>query len=423
MSRKILYILIGTGFALQLLSPIHFRELMDHDESNVSNPALSKQSPIDQLRALLPTSQTFSCMRTFVKRNIEPQHFKTIITNHIRLNQISFSKLPGWNDGDVKKSLVAFQRSCEMFLKQNPSQVIGSQHIKLKVKDWHPACQAALSLQTQDDDRARSFFEDWFYPVEFSKQKSAHGLFTGYYMPRVKGSLTKTKQYSTPIYGLPHQRYLSHLTREKIDNGALGHNAPVIAWINSPVERLFMEIEGAGVVELPNGKRLYLGYAGENGAPYTSIGSILIKQGVFNRHNASKNGIKKYLESRPRVANHILHQNKSFVFFQNMEQSIALGAQGMGLTPGYSLAVDKKWVPLGAPLWLATSIPANQSNNTKTFQRLMVAQDTGGAIKGLMRGDIYWGSGKKASYLGEHMKNTGSYWLLLPKNAFNRLAA
>ena len=353
-----------------------------------------------------------------------PPVLKTVVTKKMTLKQIAFTQLPGWNNAAVKKSLSAFQLSCKMFSKQKLTQSVGSQHINLQVKDWHPACQEALSLHPSDDMTAKKFFEKWFYPIELKTKKAAQGLFTGYYMPRLKGNLQKTRQFNTPIYGLPRQtKHLSRFTREKIDQGGLANTAPVIAWINSPVERLFLEVEGAGVIQLPNGKKLYLGYAGENGAPYTSIGSVLIKKGIFTKNNASKNSIKRYLESRPEKAATILHQNKSFVFFRSLKESIALGAQGMGLTPGYSLAIDKEWVPIGAPLWLSTSIPEQQHDNTKKFQRLMIAQDTGGAIKGLMRGDIYWGSGEKATYLGEHMKNTGHYWLFLPKRTFDRLAA
>ena len=251
-------------------------------------------------------------------------------------------------------------------------------------------------------------------------------------MPQLKVNLTRTEKYNTPIYGLPSD--LHHITttptkksgdyytRAEIDNGALVKKAPVIAWINSPVERLFLEIEGSGVIQLSNGKNLYLGYAGENGAPYTSIGNVLIKKGILTKDNASKPVIKRYLESQPKQGNTILNKNKSFVFFEDLKQPIAQGVKGMTLTPGYSLAIDKKWIPMGAPLWLTTTVPNQKNDNESQFQRLMIAQDTGGAINGLMRGDIYWGSGEKATYLGEHMKNEGRYWLLLPKEAIHRLA-
>lgn len=342
--------------------------------------------------------------------------------NKLSLTQISYDKLPGWDKANLKKSLSAFQLSCKTFIKQKPNHAVGSQHLNIKAGDWQPACLAALEVNDISEENARSFFEKWFHPIEFEQKKPAPGLFTGYYMPQMKGSLTRTANFTTPIYGLPKHLSLNKFTREAIDNGALKKKAPVIAWIKSPVDRLFLEIEGSGVIKLTNGKSIYLGYAGENGAPYTSIGSVLIRKGIMTRDNASKPAIKRYLETHPKIADDILHKNKSFVFFESLKEQMALGAQGMALTPGYSLAVDKRWIPLGAPLYLDTNKPEGKQEKEQHMQRLMIAQDTGGAIRGLMRGDIYWGSGKIASFLGEHMKNKGHYWLLLPKSVFNKLA-
>lgn len=350
---------------------------------------------------------------------------KNISRNNLNLKKVSFEELPGWNNADVKNSLLAFQTSCKVFLKQKPSHPVGSHYINLHAKDWHPACKAALLIDSISEATARTFFEKWFNPVEFAKkEKHIHSLFTGYYMPQLKGSLTRTEKYNTPIYGLPKDLKWKkpNYTREQIDNGVLKRKAPVIAWIDSPAERQFLEIEGSGVIKLTSGKNLYLGYAGENGAPYTSIGGVLIKNGIMTKHNASKRAIISYLKNHPSRANTILHRNKSFVFFENLKQPVALGVKGIALTPGYSLAIDRKWIPIGAPLWLATKSPQAQSDKEKKFQRLMIAQDTGGAIRGLMRGDVFWGSGKKARFLGEHMKNEGRYWLLLPKHLFDRFS-
>ncbi|WP_058535901.1 murein transglycosylase A [Legionella saoudiensis] len=351
----------------------------------------------------------------------KPIKVKRKISSNLALSSVSFEELPGWDTADVKKSLLAFQLSCKTFLKKEPSHPIGSQHIKLKAGDWHPACKAAVAIETVSEDIARTFFEKWFHPIKFEQKKPVKGLFTGYYMPQIKGGLKKTSKYSTPIYGLP-KRGGRNKTRAQIDNGALKKKAPVIAWIHSPIERLFLEIEGSGVILLPDGKSIYLGYAGENGAPYTSVAKILINKGIMTRDNASKEAIIRYLEAHPQKAKEIMHQNKSFVFFESLKKPMALGAQGMALTPGYSLAVDKKWIPLGAPLWLSTTRPEKDQDEEKRLQRLMIAQDTGGAIRGFMRGDIYWGSGKMAAFWGEHMKNKGRYWLLLPKHILKQFA-
>ncbi|MFI4918576.1 MAG: murein transglycosylase A [Legionellales bacterium] len=426
MNCKLKSILISvTCFALSFFWPLHLQP------EKIQRPtAPSKKVPSKDAPAIKNTVTT-----AVIKR----QRLKTVAVNNNAANNISlmkvpFTELPGWDDADVKKSFIAFQNSCETFLKQDPGHSVGSIHINVKAGDWHPACAAALSIKSVTEDSARVYFEKWFNPIKFEQKKPAHGLFTGYYMPRLEGSLKRTTEFSTPIYALPktltwntnktrrHQKARINYTREQIDNGALGKKAPVIAWINSPVERLFLEIEGSGVIKLPSGENLYVSYAGENGAPYTSIGSVLIKKGLMTRNNASKAAIKRYLENHPSKMNAILHQNKSFVFFQSLKEPAAMGAKGMSLTPGYSLAIDKKWIPMGAPLWLDTKKPNQQNNKDKAFHRLMIAQDTGGAIRGLMRGDIYWGAGKKAAFLGEHMKNTGRYWLLLPKYAINRLA-
>ncbi|MBA2657454.1 MAG: MltA domain-containing protein [Tatlockia sp.] len=349
-----------------------------------------------------------------------------ITINQVALKKIPFEELPGWNETDIKNSLIAFQNSCKIFLKQDPSHKVGSRYINIQAKDWQPACREAAAIDAVSEDGAKEFFKKWFHPVEFTQRKPVEGLFTGYYMPQLKGSLTRTKEYNTPIYSMPSDLHWpsskrAYFTREQIDSGALKKKAAVIAWINSPVERSLLETEGAGIINLTSGKNLYLGYAGENGAHYTSLSSVLIKKGLMTPSNASKTALIQYFKRHPNNVNAFLHKNKSFVFFEDLKQPEALGALDMTLTPGYSLAIDKKWIPLGSPLWLTTKKPLENSEKMNNFNRLVIAQDTGGAIRGLMRGDIYWGSGKKAIFLGEHMKNKGRFWLLLPKHIFEKL--
>ncbi|ARG97371.1 murein transglycosylase A [Legionella micdadei] len=364
----------------------------------------------------------------------------------IVLKQKSFEQLPGWRTAKVKKSLLAFQISCKAFLKQDPEQLVGSEHITLKAKDWQPACRAALAINPISETAAREFFQQWFTPVEFNNNQPVRGLFTGYYMALLHGSRTKSKEYNVPIYGLPSNlvtinlglfdpsfknrrivgriagnQILPYYTRAQINNGAITEKAPVLLWVNSHIDRLFLEIQGSGTVQLDDGSQVHLGYAGENGAPYTSIARVLIDQGVMTKDNASMQHIKRYLEQNPEQMHKVLNQNKSFVFFHYLKDEAALGSQGVALTPGYSLAIDKKWIPLGAPLWLNTTRPDLNPDQEKAFQRLMIAQDTGGAIKGLVRGDVYWGAGEKATFIAGHMKNPGHYWLLLPNHTITKL--
>ncbi|CDZ79111.1 Membrane-bound lytic murein transglycosylase A precursor [Legionella massiliensis] len=360
----------------------------------------------------------------------------------IYLKQRTFNELPGWDNAKVKKSLLAFQVSCKTFIRQDPEEFVGSEYIDLKAKDWQPACHEALAIHPISEKSARKFFQQWFTPVEFNDKEPVRGLFTGYYMAFLHGSKTKTKEFNVPIYGLPsnlisinlelfdpslkNRRFIGRVaggqvvpyyTRAEINKGAIAKKAEVLVWVNSHVDRLFLEIQGSGTVELEDGSRIYVGYAGQNGAPYTAIAKVLIDKGVMTRDNASMQHIKSYLEAHPEEMDKVLNQNKSFVFFRELKEDAALGAQGVALTPGYSLAVDRKWIPLGAPLWLKTTRPGiKDPDDAQELQRLMIAQDTGGAIRGLVRGDVYWGSGDRATYIAGHMKNKGHYWLLLPRH-------
>jgi membrane-bound lytic murein transglycosylase A len=360
---------------------------------------------------------------------------------------VTFKQLPGWQSADLKKSLVTFQTSCRAFVKQNPEQVVGTDHINLQVKDWQPACYAALKINPVTENDAKSFFQEWFSPVEFFDKETGPGLFTGYYVPTIKGSYTKSKEFSVPLYETPDDLITSDLglffndlknrrvvgrlvksklvpyyTRAQINAGALKGKANVLVWINSPIDRLFLEIQGSGLIELEDGSRLSVGYDAQNGMPYTAIAGVLIKKGVMTKDNASMQAIKRYLTEHPKQLHPVINQNKSFVFFRKMGQDIALGSQGVSLTAGYSLAIDKQWIPMGTPLWLNTTRPdSNSPDKSKPMQRLMIAQDTGGAIRGKIRGDVFWGAGERATLIAGHMKNSGHYWLLLPKHTLPRL--
>lgn len=361
--------------------------------------------------------------------------------------QVGFNQLPGWSDAELKKSLLTFQTSCRAFVKQDPEQIVGTDKISLQAKDWQPACKAALTISPVTDITAKQFFQEWFAPVEFYGDQPVKGLFTGYYMPSIKGSYTKTDEYKVPIYETPSNlvvvdlglfipnlknrriigriagnKIVPYYTREQINNGAIKDTARVLLWIKSPIDRLFLEIQGSGIIELEDGKTLYVGYDAQNGAPYTPIAGVLIKKGIMTKHNASMQAIKKYLEAHPKEMDKTINQNKSFVFFRKLSLEAALGSQGVALTPGYSLAIDRDWIPMGAPLWLNTTRPDSKNPDvSKPLQRLMVAQDTGGAIRGKVRGDVFWGGGKNATLIAGHMKNEGHYWILLPRHALSRL--
>lgn len=366
--------------------------------------------------------------------------------DELHLKKTPYSQLPGWTAADTKQSLQAFLISCNTLLKQAPDTAVGSQYIPLTTQDWYPACRAARLVNVNSNKHTKAFFERWFQPVEFYNHKPVEGLFTGYYVPLLHGSLTKTIRDNIPVYGLPknmitvdlslfrselqhksisgrlkNNKLVPFYTREEINQGYISKTADVLAWVDSQIDLLFMEIQGSGIIQLRDGSHLVVGYAGQNGAPYTAIGRVLINQGVMTKENASMQRIRDYLESHPEQIETILNHNKSFVFFQKLPQKGVEGVQKIVLTPGYSLAVDRYWVPIGVPIWLNTTRPDPHSNQQKKLQRLMIAQDTGGAIRGMVRGDVFWGDGDRATEIAGKMKNRGYYWLLLPRGVVERL--
>lgn len=376
-----------------------------------------------------------------------PIQKERLLISHPLFKTVAFHDLPGWNSAQLHKSFAAFKTSCKAFIKQNPDKDVGTEDIPITVKDWQPMCLEALKIETINQKTAKQFFQKWFAPMEFFDKSTGPGLFTGYYVPAIKGSLTQSKEFNVPIYETPNDLITSDLglffndlknrklagrlvknklipyyTRAQINQGAIEGKAKVLVWINSPIDRLFLEIQGSGLIELENGENLSIGYDAQNGMPYTAIAGVLIKKGVMTRDNASMQAIKRYLTEHSDQMHKIINQNKSFVFFRKMAAGIALGAQGVSLTPGYSLAVDRQWIPLGTPLWLNTSRPNPKNPElNNSMQRLMIAQDTGGAIKGKIRGDVFWGGGERATVMAGHMKNPGHYWLLLPKETVIRL--
>ena len=360
----------------------------------------------------------------------------------LKIEPRSFSELPGWQSTQALVSLRTFQVSCRYLLKQPPSQPVGNRWFGLQAKDWYPACAAASNLVSPSEAEAKQFFETWFQPVEFATGQALTGLFTGYYLPSIPASLNKTQAYSVPIYGVPnnliqinlrdfdpalparklvgrlhHKQLLPFYSRKEVDEGAIANTAPILAYVHTSFERLLIEIQGSATLSLNDGTRLHLGYAAKNGLPYTPIGRVLIERKILPADKVSLQSIRAYLNSHPEEQEEIIHQNRSFVFFEILPEAGAFGTQGTPLTQGYSLAVDPEWVPLGMPVWLSTTYPDPHSNTQHTFHRLMIAQDTGGAIKGIVRGDIYWGDSDEAAEIAGKMRSRGRYWLLVPNLA------
>ncbi|MDP2193500.1 MAG: MltA domain-containing protein, partial [Alphaproteobacteria bacterium] len=239
------------------------------------------------------------------------------------------------------------------------------------------------------------------------------GLFTGYYEPILRGSLKKHGRYQTPLYKKPADSYLATLPRKDIVRGALKNKGLELVYVDDPIDAFFLQIQGSGRVQLDNGQIMHLSYATGNKQPYTPIGRTLLEQGhlVKGRDPVTMQSIKAWLRSHPHKAEDIMSTNDSYVFFKiGKNHGGPIGAQGVPLTAGRSLAVDPKFITLGTPLWIHA-----HDEKIGTFQQLMVAQDTGGAIKGAIRGDFFFGTGHAAGEKAGVFKARGSYYVLLPK--------
>jgi membrane-bound lytic murein transglycosylase A len=329
------------------------------------------------------------------------------------LKPLDFDALPQWSKTDVVKSLEAFQNSCDVWEKMNPNTSVGSRMVSLKVKDWLPICKVAKELPNPTEEEARGFFEDYFKPYHWRNTHS--GKFTGYYSPIFKGSLIRTSKYKTPLYETPKHGIKAY-SRAEIYRGALAGKAKVIAWLKNPIDAMALEIEGSGVIDLGDGKKCFVGYDNENGHRYKSIAQMVIDSHILSRAKASTENIRKYFSKHPERIQSFVSRNPSYVYFSKFGDSDFSGAQLSVLTPKYSMAVDRRYIPMGLPLLLSTKRPVNTDGDLKPMSRIMIAQDTGGAIKGPIRGDIYWGAGEKATKIASLMSESGDYWLLLPRH-------
>lgn len=354
------------------------------------------------------------------------------------LKQGSFRDLPGWSghqSASHNDVFIAFRKSCDRILKRSASMAFGMDGIGGTYGDWQPLCRQVISGKITN---AKSFFEQNFTPYQATAQgKGPEGLFTGYYEPTLRGSLTRGGPYQHPIRAKPDDLVMVDLgafrddlkgrriagrvkdgrlrpyeDRAAIVNGKLPAGQDnVLVWVDDPVDVFFLHIQGSGRVDLTDGSVLRLGYAGQNGHPYYAIGRELIARGHLDKDEVSLQTIRAWLASHPDQAEEVMFTNASYVFFRVLDGEGPVGGEGIALTPERSLAVDHTKIPYGTPLWVDIDAPIQAE---APIQRLMMAQDTGGAIRGAVRGDVFWGAGERAEYLAGHMKSKGRYWLLLP---------
>lgn len=349
-----------------------------------------------------------------------------------RLQRVSYADLTGWSADAQDAALAALAKSCAALAKKDPGEAF--KDYAGTAADWQAACAAAPAVPATAE-AARAYFEKNFTPYAVLGGKGADGLFTGYYEPSLKGSREKKAPYLTPLYARPAdmftadlgdfnpelkgktitgrvqgEKFVPYYKRAEIEKGALDALKQEIVWVDDPVDAFFLHIQGSGIVEMEDGSVLRVGYAAQNGHAYTAIGKELIARGALAKEEVSMQTIRQWLEAHPAEAPALMDVNQSYVFFRVLEGEGPLGAQGVALTPGRSLAVDKSKIPYGAPLWLDAEEPEGGAR----LQRLMIAQDTGGAIRGSVRGDYFWGAGDIAAHKAGLMKSAGRFYILLP---------
>lgn len=372
--------------------------------------------------ATLLASLMFSACTTPPKSHIPPVVVPPAITAPFAASQ--WGKLPDWQSTDLTPSFTALQQSCRAVKNRT---------------NWQSVCAQAEALIQPDNTALHQFFESAFTPYQvFNPDGSSQGLITGYYEPKLPGSRVRTVRFRYPLYGVPDdlltidlsevypqlkdlrlrgrlqgKRVVPYYNRADIEQGKAAVQGRELFWVDNAVELFFLQIQGSGRIELPDGSTVKVGYAEQNGQPYSSIGRKLVETGELKLEQASMQGIKQWGEQHPDKLPALLAQNSSYVFFRELPNTLSgpFGALGVPLTDAYSIAVDARTIPLGAPVFLSTTYP----NTAEPLNRLMLAQDTGGAIKGAVRADFFWGYGEQAGVQAGRMKQSGQMWVLFPK--------
>jgi membrane-bound lytic murein transglycosylase A len=360
----------------------------------------------------------------------------------LTLAPTSYAALSGWSEDDVGAAVPALLNSCGALAKLGEDAPVGSLAPAGRAADWRAPCAAAVQLGPQPDGTAaRHFFETWFMPYVAGNNGNSAGLFTGYYEAEAHGARQRGGAYATPLLRRPADLVMVELglfrpawhgeriagrvvdgrlrpydSRAQIDAGALDRDHLALLWLDDPIDAFFLQIQGSGRVHLPDGSAVRVQYDGQNGWPYVAIGKLLVDRHELTLDQVSMAAIRTWLKTHPAEAQGLMAQNPSYVFFKESRGNGPVGSEGVVLTPGRSLAVDRDFIPLGIPVWL------DAAQGDEHLRRLVVAQDTGGAIRGPTRGDLFWGFGDEAEARAGNMRARGAYYILLPRGIALRAA-
>jgi membrane-bound lytic murein transglycosylase A len=350
------------------------------------------------------------------------------------LEPSDFSQLPGFQSDNVGEAIPAMRRSCARMLRGAEDRRIGPGGRYGTVADWRPICEV---ISREFSESFSEFLQRNFRVWRASDANPDNVLFTGYYEPELRGSRTRSGVYTAPLYPRPEDLVLVDLgefreslkgeriagrilggrlrpydNRAAIEDGALIEQVRPFLWLDDPIDSFFLHIQGSGLVRLDDGSRIRVGYDGHNGHVYYAVGRYLIEAGHVPRAEMSMQAIRAWLTANPDRMDEVMNKNPSYIFFRELTGDGPIGAQGVALTPGRSIAVDRAVHAMGVPMWV--DIDYRDALGNTAIRRLMVAQDTGGAIRGPVRGDFFWGSGAAAGERAGAMAAKGALWLLLP---------
>lgn len=367
--------------------------------------------------------------------------------DRLGLQPASFATLPGWAEDSHADALPAFAETCARLRRLPADRPLGGGEAAAphagRVADWLPLCDEAAAIAPGDHQAARAFFEarfrPWLASNAVTQPADPYGTFTGYFEPELTGSRRRRGAEQVPLLQRPPDliavdlgdfvpelagrrtagqvregRLVPYASRAEIEGGALDRRRLELLWLDDPVDAFFLHVQGSGRVRLAEGGLARVGFAAQNGHPYVPIGRVLVERGAMTLEQVSMQSIRGWLRANPGEARALMQQNPSYVFFREIHglrpDEGPPGAFGAPLTPGRSIAVDHVHIPLGIPLWVSARDPVTQ----QALNRLVLAQDVGGAIRGPVRGDLFWGWGEEAAEAAGRMRERGVWWLLLP---------
>jgi membrane-bound lytic murein transglycosylase A len=354
---------------------------------------------------------------------------------------LAWADVTGWSDDDHLAAYKAFRTSCQPIAAQT-GPASDSKALGTSLRD---PCRIAKGLELSDRAKAKIFFEENFLPLRISRLGEGEGFVTGYYEPILDGSREQNEVYTVPIYrrpsnhfvkgqtqasvGLPNKgavyrkigrrKLVPYYDRAEIEDGAIEGRGLEIAYLKNQTDLLFAQIQGSARVELPDGSTVRINYDAHNGYPYTPVGRILIERNIIPREQMSMQKIREWMEQNPDGANELRRQNRSYIFFREVnlsDKDEAVGAQGVPLLAGRSIAVDKALHVYGTPFFIEGELPIESAQSKTPFHRLMIAQDTGSAIVGPARADLYFGAGAEAGRVAGRLKNPARFAILIPKS-------